>query len=182
MILGLVAWGGICVILGASLQGRGGAGPGVEEGPAAPPAAPPGRIEVDLARQRLRALSGGKLVHEFSISSGSRDRTPKGTFRVWRKHRMKDMKVGLPVLGKYYTLEDVPWIMYYEGDDLPREKGFAIHGAYWHADFGRPVSHGCINLSVPDARELFFWAGPSIGGELSVVASDANPGTEVVVF
>jgi hypothetical protein len=49
------------------------------------------------------------------------------------------------------TVPAVPYVLFYDGD-------FAVHGAYWHNDFGTPVSHGCINLRVEDARWLFDWA------------------------
>jgi lipoprotein-anchoring transpeptidase ErfK/SrfK len=53
--------------------------------------------------------------------------------------------------GADYDTPDVPWTMYYSG-------GFAIHGAYWHNNFGTPVSHGCVNLRVPEAKALYEWA------------------------
>jgi lipoprotein-anchoring transpeptidase ErfK/SrfK len=37
-------------------------------------------------------------------------------------------------------------------------EGYAIHGAYWHNRFGTPVSHGCVNLPVQQARKLYNWA------------------------
>jgi lipoprotein-anchoring transpeptidase ErfK/SrfK len=49
--------------------------------------------------------------------------------------------------------------MYYSG-------GFAIHGAYWHENFGTPVSHGCVNLRVPEAKALYDWA--SVGTRVVV--------------
>ena len=54
-----------------------------------------------------------------------------------------------------YSIEDVPWIMYFDGS-------YALHGAFWHANFGHPMSHGCINLSPADARELFGWTEPHL--------------------
>ena len=71
------------------------------------------RVEVDITRQRLRAYQAGSVVFEFPVSAGKHNKTPQGSFTIWKKHRKKDMKVGLPILGRYYTLEDVPWILYY---------------------------------------------------------------------
>ena len=139
------------------------------------------KIEIDLTVQELRTFEGGRLSREYAISSGRKDRTPPGDYVVWKKHRKKDMKVGLVVLGKFYVLEDVPWIMFFEGRDLPRERGYAIHGAYWHDDFGKPVSHGCVNMRVEDARDLWHWSSPSAGEAVEVVATDANPGTPVAI-
>jgi lipoprotein-anchoring transpeptidase ErfK/SrfK len=144
------------------------------------PDVPDRRIEVNLTTQTLKAYEDDTLVYEFEISSGRR--TPAGTYRIWKKHRMKDMKVGMVVKDDYYVIEDVPYIMFYEGEDLPRERGFAIHGAYWHEDFGDPVSHGCINMRVEEARMLFDWSGPRMGGETHVLETGDNPGTVVEVY
>ena len=44
------------------------------------------------------------------------------------------------------------------------------------------MSHGSINLSLPDAAWLFDWAGPHMPAGATVAwASPANPGTLVVV-
>jgi hypothetical protein len=72
--------------------------------------------------------------------------------------------------------------MYYYNEEYPKERGFAIHGTWWHADFGKPASHGCINLPVDDARELFFWTDPQVGALEEATATGSNPGTRVVVF
>jgi hypothetical protein len=57
--------------------------------------------------------------------------------------------------GKDWFVEEVPWVAYYKD-------GFALHGAWWHDDFGRPKSHGCVNLAPADARFLFRWMDPVI--------------------
>ena len=54
-----------------------------------------------------------------------------------------------------FELRDVPWVMYFKGS-------YALHGAYWHDDFGRSRSHGCVNLAPIDARFVFLWASPSV--------------------
>ena len=54
-------------------------------------------------------------------------------------------------LGFDYDTPDVPNVMYFTGD-------FAIHGAYWHNDFGQPASHGCVNVSVTDSQWLYNFA------------------------
>ena len=53
--------------------------------------------------------------------------------------------------GPGYNLPNVPWTMYFHG-------GYAIHGTYWHNNFGRPMSHGCVNMKTPEAKILFQWA------------------------
>jgi hypothetical protein len=57
--------------------------------------------------------------------------------------------------GKPWLIEDVPFVAFYKED-------YGLHGAFWHDDFGRPKSHGCINLSVTDARFLFDWLEPAL--------------------
>ncbi|MBN1771558.1 MAG: L,D-transpeptidase [Deltaproteobacteria bacterium] len=146
------------------------------------PRPPVKHLEIDLSRQRLTAFEDGRPVREIPVSTGKRGKTPTGEFRIWRKHRLKDMKVGLPVRGDYYLLEDVPWVLYFANAEHPKERGLAIHGAWWHSDFGRPATHGCVNLPVEEARELFFWTDPPVGPFGEATATDANPGTRVVVF
>ena len=50
-----------------------------------------------------------------------------------------------------YDLPGVPWTMYFTDD------GAAIHGAYWHDEFGFQHSHGCVNLPLNLARKLYEW-------------------------
>lgn len=91
-------------------------------------------IEVSLDQQRLRAWEGNKIIMEFPISSGLWFPTPKGDFSIWHKTRSQRMKGGSKELGTYYDLPNVPNNMFFY-------KGFAIHGAYWHNNFGHPMSH-----------------------------------------
>ena len=103
-------------------------------------------IEVDISDQALRAWQGDVVVFETIVSTGKPGwRTLPGKFAVYRKYEETRMT------GADYDTPDVPWTMYYSG-------GFAIHGAYWHENFGTPVSHGCVNLRVPEAKALFEWA------------------------
>ncbi|MEH2064223.1 MAG: L,D-transpeptidase [Nostoc sp.] len=102
-------------------------------------------IEIDLSEQRLRAWEGNKLVYSYRISGGKRSTpTPLGRFRINSKYRTHRMR------GKDYNIPDVPYTMYFY-------RGYAIHGAYWHKRFGTPVSHGCVNLPVQQARNLYNW-------------------------
>ena len=65
---------------------------------------------------------------------------------------------GSRALGTYYDLPNVPHIMYFYNENTPKWKGYGIHGAYWHNNFGHPKSHGCVNLQLGDAELLFNWA------------------------
>lgn len=132
-------------------------------------------IEVSLGEQKLRAWEGNKLVMEFSISSGKWAPTPKGDFNIWYKTRRQKMEGGSKELGTYYYLPNVPNNMFFY-------KGYAIHGAYWHNNFGNPMSHGCVNSPLPNAAEIFEWAGPVVPEGVNVVrATPENPGTRVLV-
>lgn len=132
-------------------------------------------IEVSLSEQKLRAWEGNKLVMEFPISSGLWGPTPKGTFYIWYKVRSMRMVGGSKELGTYYDLPNVP-------DDLFFYQGYALHGAYWHNNFGHPMSHGCVNEPLANAAEIFEWAGPTLPlGQNAILATADNPGTKVVV-
>ena len=79
------------------------------------------------------------------ISSGTAQYpSPVGTFYVYLRFISQDMS------GPGYYLPDVPYVMYFYG-------GYAIHGTYWHSNFGYPMSHGCINLPIPEAGWLYEW-------------------------
>jgi lipoprotein-anchoring transpeptidase ErfK/SrfK len=140
------------------------------------------RIEVDLTNQRLTAYEGDKQVYSFLISSGKWGRTPTGTFDIWIKMRSTKMSGGSKQLGTYYYLPNVPYTMYFYNSEIPQWKGFGIHGAYWHTNFGHPMSHGCINMKPEEAGLVFEWAQPSTNGKHTMYASSENPGTKVVIY
>jgi len=100
-------------------------------------------IDVDLSQQRVYAYSGDTAVNSFVVSTGTwQTPTVTGKYRVWIKLRFSDMS------GPGYYLPDVPYVMYFY-------KGYGLHGTYWHNNFGTPMSHGCVNLSIPDAEWLY---------------------------
>ncbi len=132
-------------------------------------------IEISLDEQKVRAWEGNRQVMEFSISSGKWAPTPKGTFNIWYKTRYQSMIGGSKTLGTYYNLPNVPSNMFFY-------QGYALHGAYWHNNFGQPMSHGCVNEPLANAAEIFNWAGPVVPeGQNVVRASPENPGTRVYV-
>lgn len=103
-------------------------------------------IEINLSTQRLTAWEGAKPVHTVIVSTGKKNTpTIPGMFTIQSKRKIDRMK------GDDYDIDDVPYAQYYSG-------GYAIHGAYWHKNFGTPVSHGCINLAVDHAKWLFNWS------------------------
>lgn len=112
------------------------------------------RIVVDRSEQTLYAYEGDELYMQTTISTGlDLSPTPRGTFTVFRKTPSRYMQGPLPgISDQYYDLPGVPWNLYFTED------GGAIHGAYWHNDFGAQRSHGCVNLPRTVARKLYEWA------------------------
>jgi hypothetical protein len=139
------------------------------------------RIEVDLTNQKIYAYEYDKKMYEFPVSTGKWGRTPTGNFNIWIKLRYTRMKGGNKALGTYYDLPNVPYTMFFYNKDYPKYVGYGIHGAYWHNNFGTPMSHGCINMREADVAQIYNWAGPETGGN-TTYASDDNPGTPVVIY
>lgn len=107
----------------------------------------PKRIEIDLSEQRLEYFYGeyGKQG-SFLISSGLKNTpTPVGNFSVKTKVPVKLYR------GPGYYLPNTKWNMNIAG-------GIYIHGAYWHNNFGQPMSHGCINVAYKDMEGLYNFA------------------------
>jgi hypothetical protein len=103
-------------------------------------------IDVDLGDQMLTAYEGSDPVMRFLVSTGTASHpTVTGQFRIWVKLESTRMK------GPGYDLKDVPYTMYFY-------EGYGLHGAYWHNNFGTPMSHGCVNLSPSDSAWLFNFA------------------------
>lgn len=112
-----------------------------------PSPGPSGRwIDIDLGAQRLTAYTGNTLVRTSLVSTGlPRTPTPRGDFRIYVKY------ASAPMSGPGYHYPGVPYVMYFY-------RGYGLHGTYWHSNFGQPMSHGCVNLSTPEAQWLYAWA------------------------
>jgi LysM repeat protein len=114
------------------------------------------QIVVVLSQQRAYAFENSQLLREFIVSTGL-PRTPTviGDFQVYIKLTAQRMT------GPGYDLPNVPWVMYFYRD-------YALHGTYWHNNFGQPMSHGCVNFRTPDAQWLYEWA--PMGTPVKVIA------------
>jgi lipoprotein-anchoring transpeptidase ErfK/SrfK len=124
------------------------AGPNEESSPSVDPPVGNGVrwIEVNLTEQRVNAWEGDVLQNSFIVSTGTwATPTVTGTFKIWNKTRIQAMS------GPGYYLPDVPYVMYFYED-------YGFHGTYWHNNFGTPMSHGCVNLTIPDSEWLYNWA------------------------
>jgi len=103
-------------------------------------------IEIDLSQQRLYAHVGQSTVFRAVVSTGTRYHpTVVGRFNIYAKYRATHMS------GPGYSLPNVPWTMFFY-------RGYAIHGTYWHNNFGTPMSHGCVNMKTAEAKWLYQWA------------------------
>ncbi|NNE17500.1 MAG: L,D-transpeptidase [Myxococcales bacterium] len=112
-------------------------------------------IHVDLGEQTLVAYEGNRPVYATVISSGKEGyEPPTGLFEVQQKYISTTMNATDPIDG-FYEVEEVPWTLYYH-------RGYALHGAYWHTDFGKVRSHGCTNIAPVDARWLYYWSEPEV--------------------
>ena len=132
-------------------------------------------IEVDLSEQTLYAWVGDDLEVEFVISSGiTTYPTVEGVFRMWVRTPTQTMSGGSFASGTYYNLPNVQWVQYFYGE-------FAFHGTYWHSNFGTPMSHGCVNLTIEDAEWLFNWSYPEWDGSVAWLRSTEENATLVWV-
>ncbi len=119
-------------------------------------------IDVSIRRQMLVAYDGKKPVFATLVSTGRGEMrdpekthaTVRGSFMIHSKHIAATMD-GDDEASESFDLRDVPYIQYFY-------KGYALHGAYWHDDFGKVRSHGCINLAPVDAAWLFEWTDPQV--------------------
>ncbi|MBV7339744.1 LysM peptidoglycan-binding domain-containing protein [Chloroflexi bacterium TSY] len=104
------------------------------------------RIEVNLSDQTLTAWQGDVPVLHTNVSTGTwKTPTVTGRYPVYMKLQSQTMS------GSDYHLPNVPWVMYFH-------QGYAIHGTYWHNNFGTPMSHGCVNMRIDEAKFLYSWA------------------------
>ena len=104
------------------------------------------QIVVVLSQQRLFAFEDGNLLQTFLVSTGLPGTpTVQGSFSIYDKVPAQRM------WGPGYDLPNVQWVMYFYRD-------YSLHGAYWHNNFGQPMSHGCVNMRNEDAKWLYDWA------------------------
>ncbi|QQS43409.1 L,D-transpeptidase [Candidatus Roizmanbacteria bacterium] len=108
-------------------------------------------ITVDTSNQMLYAWEDGKIVRSTPVSTGlSQTPTVKSTYKTYWKLPVQRMR-GYSSVNGYYDHPGVTDVMYFY-------KGYAIHGAYWHNNFGTPMSNGCVNVSLAEADWLYEWA------------------------
>ena len=121
------------------------------------------RIEVDTENQWATAYESGRIVFMARVATGDwiqakgvwKDfTTPTGTHAIERKTPSRHMAAGDLAAGDGYDLPGVPWVSYFT------TSGVAFPGTYWHNDFGRPRSHGCVNMPTEAAKWIYRWTLP----------------------
>ena len=121
------------------------------------------RIEISIGGQCLACFEGDVPVFETRIASGTAFvddagqvhyfHTPYGEHWAQRKMPSRHM-VGGDTINDSFDLPGVPWCTFFT------RNGAAIHGTYWHNDYGRPRSHGCINVTSDAAKWIYRWSAP----------------------
>jgi len=118
------------------------------------------RIEVRLSQQLVLAYERSQLVFATRAATGGQFRdgrwtTPQGQFITSYKRPTRHMAAG-DITASGFDLPGVPWVLYIT------KGGISLHGTYWHNDYGRPRSHGCINLTPQAAKWLYRWTSPVV--------------------
>ena len=132
-------------------------------------------IYVDLKSQYVMAFEDERLVLRTRCASGAgRSKTPTGKFDTYHKGPSIHMTNEGDPKKDLYILPGVPWCSFFTGT------GIALHGTYWHNDFGDPRSHGCVNLPNSAAKFLYRWTSPTVPPEADYV-HEPKTGTRVHV-
>ena len=124
------------------------------------------RLEVSLSEQKVTAFEYDQPVFRAKVSTGLPQtgvsegeistETPTGNHLLDHKRPLRHMGDGeITSDPNAYELPGVPWVSYFYS-----HTGVAFHGTYWHDNFGKPMSHGCVNMRNEDAKWLFRWAMP----------------------
>ncbi len=132
-------------------------------------------IHVDLGTQTVTLFEDQTPVLVSRCSSGAKGTTtPQGEFLTYHKGPSVHMTNQGDALENIYDLPGVPWVSFFTGT------GISFHGTYWHNDYGRPRSHGCVNLTSQDAKFLYCWTRPVVPPDVDYIHLPGQ-GTRVVV-
>lgn len=128
-------------------------------------------VEIDLYEQTFAAYEGERMVYASLVSSGlNRWPTYEGLFQVWSRFLHTNMS-GAEGKVDYYSVEDVPYTMYFD-----QRNEIALHGAYWHDRYGFKHSHGCVNMPPRDAEWVYYWSADA-PNDLWVLVHTSEPTT-----
>jgi len=137
------------------------------------------RVEVHLLNQVVIAYEYNTPVFMTRTATGAHfsdgdHTTPMGMYMTNRKRPSRHMAAGDPAAANSYDLPGIPWVCYIT------KSGISFHGTYWHNDFGKPRSHGCINLSPAAAKWMYRWTQPVVPFDQTFF--DDDTGTSVKVM
>ncbi len=141
------------------------------------PGVPDKHIAIELSRQMVTCYEGDQVVLTSRCASGASFKikdeqvdfsTPHGEFKAILKMPSRHMRAPEAERDSdaWFDLPGVPWSTFFTYD------GIAIHGTYWHNDFGVPRSHGCVNVPIEVARWIYFWTEPEAPYEDDFVQGD----------
>lgn len=116
-------------------------------------------VDINLSAQYMTVYQGGNVLQELYVSTGTPGwETPTGTFYINRMY-VSDTMVGA-VAGESWYVPDVPHAMYFT------DQGHAIHGTYWHSNYGTPMSHGCVNM--PESAAAYLYSIAFVGMRIEI--------------
>lgn len=136
-------------------------------------------VKVNLNGQLMMAYERSRLVYATRVSTGGRLRsgtytTPVGEYLTYHKRPTRHMAAG-DLAASGFDLPGVPWVIYI------KENGISFHGTYWHNDYGRPRSHGCINMTAQAAKWLYRWTIPTVSLEKELIYGRVGTRVEIEV-
>ncbi|MBN2115693.1 MAG: L,D-transpeptidase [Anaerolineales bacterium] len=136
-------------------------------------------VEVRLDDQLLLAYEKEKTVFATRISTGVKRlsgnyTTPDGDFLTFHKRPTRHMAAG-DIASNGFDLPGVPWVLYIT------RSGISFHGTYWHNDYGRPHSHGCLNMAPQAAKWLYRWTLPTVPPEKQLVYGYVGTRVEIKI-
>ena len=137
------------------------------------------KILVRLSEQIIIAYENSQAVLVAPVSTGGIYRvgtytTPTGSFITYYKRPSRHMAAG-DITASGFDLAGVPWVQYIT------ESGISLHGTFWHNDFGRPHSHGCVNLTTQTAKWLYRWTSPQVSINKEYSYGSVGTKVEIVV-
>jgi hypothetical protein len=136
------------------------------------------RLEVHLDKQFIVAYEYGEPVYMSRASTGGSFNngifeTPLGRHSTFHKRPSAHMAAGNLALNGF-DLPGVPWVSYIT------ESGVAFHGTFWHNDFGKPRSHGCINVPSHAAKWIYRWTLPPVPPDVKYRFLDSGTRVDVI--
>jgi lipoprotein-anchoring transpeptidase ErfK/SrfK len=137
------------------------------------------KILVQLASQLVTAFENNQPVFVVPVSTGAVLRsgtytTPQGNFTTSYKRPSRHMAAG-DLAASGFDLPGVPWVQYIT------DGGVSFHGTFWHNDFGRPRSHGCVNLPSSAAKWLYRWSSPQVPLKKEYIHGGLGTKVEIVL-